>query len=171
MSIDLEKRVELLESQLANVQKTLIRIVSKIGLPQALDPKDEEIVTNLSEALRRMSEGKDPLPVDLSARVRTDGKPLEDKDHFEIDPATGQQKAYIVLTPAERAKGFVRPVRQTYKHQVCGTMTTMGSDIAETYARYPGFYSGTYCAGCKAHFPVGAEGDFIWPEDGTKVGT
>lgn len=40
-----------------------------------------------------------------------------------IDPASGQHRAYWVLSPQERAKGFVRPVRQTYTHrgrQVCG---------------------------------------------------
>jgi hypothetical protein len=39
-----------------------------------------------------------------------------DRSHTEIDPATGQQKAYVVLTPEERAKGYVRPVRRSYVH-------------------------------------------------------
>jgi hypothetical protein len=34
----------------------------------------------------------------------------------ETDEATGMQKAYLVLSPEERAKGFVRPVRAAYKH-------------------------------------------------------
>ncbi len=33
-----------------------------------------------------------------------------------IDPKTGMHKDYWVLSPEERAKGFVRPVRRTYKH-------------------------------------------------------
>jgi len=33
-----------------------------------------------------------------------------------IDPRTGQHKAYWVLSEEERAKGFVRPVRFSYKH-------------------------------------------------------
>jgi hypothetical protein len=36
-------------------------------------------------------------------------------DHAQLR-ADGQQKGYIVLSPAERAKGFVRPVRRSYKH-------------------------------------------------------
>jgi hypothetical protein len=64
-------------------------------------------------------------PVDRTARVLTDGSPVTD-DHRLIDPATGQQKGYVVLTTEERAKGFVRPVRKTYKHKVCGVTTTMG---------------------------------------------
>lgn len=45
----------------------------------------------------------------------TDGSPVT-PDHREIDPATGQQKGYVVLSPEERAKGFVRPVRRSYVH-------------------------------------------------------
>jgi hypothetical protein len=37
-------------------------------------------------------------------------------EHREIDPSTGLQKDYIILTEAERAKGFVRPVRLSYRH-------------------------------------------------------
>jgi len=33
----------------------------------------------------------------------------------EID-STGMQKAYLVLSDEERAKGFVRPLRREYKH-------------------------------------------------------
>ena len=45
----------------------------------------------------------------------TDGSPVT-PDHRDIDPATGMQRAYVVLSEAERAKGFVRPVRRTYQH-------------------------------------------------------
>jgi len=86
--------------------------------------------------------------------------------------ADGQQKNYLVLSPEERAKGFVRPVRTKYIHTKCGSTTTMGEAIAETYARKPGFYSGTFCAECKGHFPVGEDGEFVWADgSGQKVGT
>lgn len=45
----------------------------------------------------------------------TDGSPVTD-DHREIDPRTGMQKGYVVLSAEERAKGFVRPVRRSYRH-------------------------------------------------------
>lgn len=83
----------------------------------------------------------------------------------------GMQEAYLVLSDAERAKGFVRPLRQSYKHERCGTVTTMGLAIAETYARDPHFYGGTYCAGCGTHFPVGPDGQFVWDGTDIKVGT
>jgi len=88
----------------------------------------------------------------------TDGSPIT-PDHREIEPSTGMQKGYVVLCPDERAKGFVRPVRQSYKHTKCGTVTTMVLALAETYARDPKFYSGTFCCGCGKHFPVA---EFTW---------
>lgn len=79
----------------------------------------------------------------------------------------GQADAYLVLSDEERAKGFVRPVRRTYVHQKCGSATTMGQEIAETYARDPGFYGATYCVYCQMHLPVG---EFNW-DDGDVVGS
>lgn len=43
-----------------------------------------------------------------------DGGPVTE-EHKELKE-NGQQKDYIVLTKEEREKGFIRPVRDTYKH-------------------------------------------------------
>lgn len=83
----------------------------------------------------------------------------------------GMQETYLVLSDEERAKGFVRPLRFSYKHEKCGSGTTMGQAIAETYARDPHFYGGTYCASCGTHYPVGAAGEFVWAGTEIKVGT
>ncbi len=156
---------------------------------------------------------------DAPRTTLSDGRPVT-PDHREIDPRTGQQRGYVVLSEAERAKGFVRPVRRSYVHggirprfplrdltaeeasawahakyvmfeeypeserpalgrfwteadlrTGCGTVTTMGIAIAETYARDPGFYSSTFCCYCGAHFPVGAEGEFSWAGTNERVGT
>jgi len=66
----------------------------------------------------------------------------------------GQQECYLVLSEEERARGFVRPVRRRYVHRRCGAVTTMGQAIAETYARDPKFYGGTFCVACGSHFPL-----------------
>lgn len=79
-----------------------------------------------------------------------------------------QNEVYLVLSDEERAKGFVRPLRRSYEHPVCGTVTTMGQSIAETYARNPTFYGSTYCTGCMKHLPVS---EFVWIDDGTVVGS
>ncbi len=99
----------------------------------------------------------------------TDGSEVT-PDHRELR-TDGQQKAYVVLAEEERAKGFVRPVRRSYRHLICGVVTTMSLPLAETYARDPFFYAGTFCAGCGAHFPVGDAGQFVWDGTDEKVGT
>lgn len=97
----------------------------------------------------------------------TDGSPVS-TDHCDINQDTGQQKGYVVLCPEERDKGYVRPVRHSYTHTKCGTVTTMGQALAETYARDPKFYSGTFCCGCRTHFLVS---EFTWVPDGSVVGS
>lgn len=123
--------------------------------------------------------------VDRSQQTLVDGSPVT-ADHRELKE-NGQQRDYVVLSAEERARGFVRPVRRSYTHvgidpvmdgcvlikvgkNGCGCVTTMSLPIAETYARDPKFYSGTFCIGCGKHFPVGENGEFVW-EDGSKVGT
>ena len=141
---------------------------------------------------------------------------------------SGQQKTYLVLSEAERRKGFTRPLRFSYTHvgkpapkytlreltdeeikrynngqpteehfvkyepyppglnkslgrlwtqadldsigKGCGTRTTMGRELAETYSRDFRFYGSTFCCGCREHLPVGEDGEFIW-DDGERVGT
>lgn len=99
----------------------------------------------------------------------TSGEPwTEESRNLKPD---GQQKDYVVLCEEERRKGFVRPVRRSYVHTRCGTVTTMGLALAETYARDPNFYGATFCAGCGAHFRVGEDGEFTWDGTTEKVGT
>lgn len=97
----------------------------------------------------------------------TDGSPVpKDGRHTKLKE-NGQQEGYVILSAEERAKGFVRPVRHNYIHNRCGSLTTMSQAIAETYARDPYFYSGTFCCACRSHFPLD---QFRW-EDGQEVGT
>lgn len=106
-------------------------------------------------------------------RTLTDGRQIypEHRNVVKEGPRAGQQQDYVVLADEERAKGFVRPVRRSYKHLTCGGVTTMGLTLAETYARDPSFYSGTFCATCGTHFPIGPAGDFVWDGTAEKVGT
>ncbi|HZR02403.1 MAG TPA: hypothetical protein VFA81_04420 [Burkholderiales bacterium] len=159
----------------------------------------------------------------MSSVQLTDGRPVpDDRSHTKIR-ADGQQEGYVVLTPEERAKGFVKPVRRSYLHvgasplpagtrdltpedlkrygwaadeppfikyvefppgskslgrfftkeeveragKRCGAVTTMALSIAETYARNPRFYSGTFCCRCGAHFDLK---EFTWEPDGEPMG-
>jgi hypothetical protein len=148
---------------------------------------------------------------------------VSDRDKLDetIGP-DGMQRNYLVLSEEERSKGFVRPVRVSYRHvgppgpahplrdltederaryavpgyakheqypeghalvgrfwtqerldkagKGCQSVTTMGRALAETYARQPDFYGGTFCVTCGTHLPVGADGEFVWL-DGSRVGT
>jgi hypothetical protein len=98
-----------------------------------------------------------------------------------VDAEPGpQNEAYLVLSEEERAKGFVRPLRRAYVHVgvdgteqnltggACGVETRMGLALCETYARDPSFYGATYCVGCRMHKPVG---EFVWTDDGERVGS
>lgn len=84
----------------------------------------------------------------------------------------GQNIKYLVLSDDERAKGFVRPYRDAYRHLACGAITTMGRALSETYARDPKFYGATFCLRCKDHFPLVSNGKrmFTWYEmDGSET--
>lgn len=131
----------------------------------------------------------------------TNGRPVQEVRASQTNE-TGQHDGYIVLCPDERAKGFVRPYRDTYQHVGrapecsdykrpagvmggpclncnrpqpdhqriggCGTVTTMGRALSETYARDPNFYSHTFCVNCNRHLPVA---EFVWTADGQTVGS
>lgn len=63
----------------------------------------------------------DPSAQSKPIKVTLSGKPA-DPDHIHkgapqpIDPETGMHKDYWVLSAEERSKGFVRPVRRSYRH-------------------------------------------------------
>lgn len=60
-------------------------------------------------------EPKPPPPADWSARDVSGEAVAPGEPNTELK-ADGQQKGYVVLTDAERRRGFVRPVRLTYRH-------------------------------------------------------
>lgn len=88
-------------------------------------------------------------------------------DNGPIGP-DGLYRNYAVLPQSERDKGFVRPVRSTYRHLVCDSTTSMALGIAETYARDPKYYGSTFCVACREHFPVQ---DFVWEGTSELVGS
>ena len=109
--------------------------------------------------------------ITMEPAVRTTIDP--DDPQLTHDPDTelwGQTEVYPILSDAERAKDFVRPLRESYRHISCLLVTNIDDAIAATFARDPAFYSSTYCAWCNLHSPVGERGEFEWL-DGSKVGT
>ena len=108
-------------------------------------------------------------------RCTVSGKPATNDETSPVPRSDkredGQHVDHWVLCAEERAKGFVRPVRLSYLHEKCGTVTSMPQVIAETYARSPRYYGSTFCCHCRTYFPVGADGEFVWKDTNEKVGT
>ncbi len=72
----------------------------------------------------------DGLPPDPEMEGRGAPKP--------IDPETGQHGAYYILPEEERAKGFVRPFRQTYVHKGIRPKHTLRDLTEEEKVRHAG---------------------------------
>lgn len=79
-------------------------------------------------------------------------------DYGEIAPS-GQYERY----PDEVRPDFVQPLRDTYRHLPCGTITYINGDaIVRTYATNPGYYGATFCCECRKHLPLA---EFVWEPD------
>lgn len=159
-----------------------------------------------------------PERVTLSGRPPVEPLDAPAPDMTPARPGSKMHSDYWVLSEAERAKGFVRPVRQSYVHvgirpkhplrdlneeerarygvanyfkyeeypepressavgrfwtekelkSGCGSCTTMGRALSETYARNPKFYGSTFCCACNNHFPVA---EFVWQGTDERVGS
>lgn len=155
--------------------------------------------------------------VTLSGRPPVEPLDAPAPDMSPARPGSNMHKDYWVLSEAERAKGFVRPVRQSYVHvgirpkyplrdltdaeradyaaegfvkyeeypenesplcgkfwtakelsSGCGSVTTMGRALSETYARNPKFYGSTFCCACNDHLRVE---EFVWQGTTERVGS
>lgn len=156
-------------------------VAAKADADKAVNDAYRKVAAARERVDQAKREAAAQIPVNREQKTLSDGSPVTD-DHRDLK-SNGQQKGYVVLSDAERARGFVRPVRRTYVHVKCGAATTMGQSIAETYARDPQFYGGTFCVACGAHFPLlvhepgnpksDADGNlrqFEW-DDGSGVGS
>ena len=138
------------------------------GEEVSLTNKPSHVGDNAAPSAPHAEQTHVSVPVDRGNQTLTDGSAVPaDRSHTQ-DRGDGQQKGYVVLSADERAKGFVRPVRQRYVHKKCGVETHMGLAVAETYARDPEFYGETFCVSCKGHFPLD---EFVWSDTDERVGS
>lgn len=63
-----------------------------------------------------MSKPAPVLPVDRSAVTTLHGTPIEEVREQHAKEPVGMHRDYVVLTDEERKKGYVRPVRNRYRH-------------------------------------------------------
>ena len=109
-------------------------------------------------------------------RCTVKGKALDPKNAPVGTPtdetlSDGQKADHYVLCKEDRDKGYVEPLRTSYVHELCGSLTKMPMACAETYAVQPEYYGSTFCCGCGGYFPVGETGQFVWDGSDQKVGT
>lgn len=156
----IEERLAALEAWCEKAAPYVNRLIPIGPRPRGREEEEERLKAITATIMTGLD--KRFLPVDRSKQELVSGAPVpEDRGHVELKQ-NGQQKDYVVLSPEERAKGFVRPVRRSYIHKVCGNDTRMSQAIAETYARDPYFYSGTFCCACSSHFPLQ---QFVWKDN------
>ncbi len=190
MSEDLQQQIDALKAEVAELRAQLWAGGPRFGPREETQAEINARTDRMVKTLEAASVTRTPdvapssasLPVALCT---TNGKPVAEVRASQTNE-TGQHDGYIVLCPDERAKGFVRPYRDAYKHVGrvvdddfdgdgkmrrqggCGMVTTMGRSLSETYARDPKFYSATFCCGCNRHLPVA---EFVWTADGYTVGS
>ena len=87
----------------------------------------------------------------------------------EFDYGEKKEDGQFENHPTNLEGKWKAPIRDEYKHIKCGTVTRMGIDLAETYAKHPAteFYSRTFCVGCGDYFPLS---EFVWLERGVETG-
>lgn len=68
--------------------------------------------------------------------------------------------------PTKDEGEFVQPVRSSYVHDGCGKTTTMGSALAESFARDPNQYAKTFCAGCGDYYSLD---EFTWKDSDQRL--
>ncbi len=102
---------------------------------------------------------------------------------FELRDLTDEQRrrypdeSYVKFEPyPEGYKGsstgmFWTQARIDAVGKGCGTVTSMPTPIAETYAANPGYYGSTFCCGCRKYLPVGERGEFVWADTNDRVGS
>lgn len=100
-----------------------------------------------------------------------DGKPgPDDYVKFEPYPTDEVERKKYGIAPSSTGRMWSQKDLDRVGRG-CGTVTTMGRALSETYARNPHFYGATYCCGCGKHFKVGEDGEFVWVADSERVGT
>lgn len=122
---------------------------------------DEEIAKGFTRPLRRAY-----IHVGLKAKYPLLPLTQEQKDRYDSKYGYVMFEAYPESESSAIGRFWTQAQLDAQKG--CGSLTTMGLKLCETYARDPTFYGATYCCGCQKHLPVG---EFVWDEDGEVVGS
>lgn len=80
-------------------------------------------------------------PVDRRAQTTTDGRSVDEVRAEQSQDGNKMHASYIILSDEERAKGFVRPVRRSYKHTglpkpAMGSLRSLTAEETVRYEKY-----------------------------------
>lgn len=92
--------------------------------------------------------------------------PSDDPPPDDFDYGDRREDGQYERHPTTDEGEFVQPIRDTYVHEDCGSSTTMGSALAESFARDPSQYGKTFCAECGDYYPLS---QFTWQGSGQPV--
>lgn len=101
----------------------------------------------------------------VDEKRRTNAEEESDRPNDGFDYGDRREDGQFQNHPTKDEGEFVQPVRSSYVHvEECGTTTTMGTGLAESFARDPEQYGKTFCAGCEDYYPLD---EFEWK--GTEI--
>lgn len=155
-------------------------------MPTTDDPNDPRLSRGVDEG--RVPQADAYLVLSEEERAKGFTRPLRTAyrhvgiagPRYELRPFTPDEirahsehgDNYVAYEPYpmdEKARGRFWTQRDLDRiHGGCQSVTTMGLDLSETYARQPSFYGATFCVTCSKHLPVA---EFVWTADGERVGT
>lgn len=119
---DIQEQIDALAARVAALERgDSPRLGPRPETPEEEAARTKRIADALAAAVSQDVK-RDPPPVDRTKLCTTDGRSPEDARASQTNE-TGQHASYIVLCDEERAKGFVRPYRDSYRHvgpRICG---------------------------------------------------
>lgn len=110
----------------------------------------------------------------VGKKVDLEGGTLEELSPEDIERYAPYKYAAFCRYPESRSPLVGKMLTQKEVDNIdkyvggCGTVTTMGQALAETYARDPKFYGSTYCCECQKHLRVE---EFVWTDTDEIVGS
>src|SRR5882672_3988387 len=108
---------------LETIETMMNRMVSEMSAPPRAEPDahmpqhaatGEPLAARLTHPNLALATAAVP-PVDATQRTTIGGMHPDDPAHREL-LESGMQRDYVILTPEERHRGYVRPVRRSYVH-------------------------------------------------------
>lgn len=183
------------EISMSTDDEKLDEVIERIdNAPLNRKPGHPEVVTLSGNPRDPNYQGGDPRDIDPSTGMHQDYWVLSKEERAKgfVKPVrksyihTGARPKYSLVDLTDEQKELYKDVgyvkfekypegstatgrfwTQEKLSSGCGNLTSMGTALAETYARDPHFYGSTYCCTCMKHFPLD---EFKWINNDGSLG-